>query len=94
MDNKRRLCRLIERFVNEYRGDAVEYIYGKGTTIKVHNITFAVTREVIQIEAVIVLGDIINEGVIDGSLVEILIQDSMVYFFPKSIVKTYVRFDV
>lgn len=94
MDNKRRLCRLIERFVNESRGDAVEYIYGKGTTIKVHNITFAVTREVIQIEAVIVLGDTINEGVIDGSLVEILIQDSMVYFFPKSIVKTYVRFDV
>ena len=43
MDNKRRLCRLIERFVNDFQGEAVESIYGKGSTIKIHTADFGVT---------------------------------------------------
>ena len=37
-DKKRRLYRLIEVYINEFRGDAVEEMYGKGTKIKIHNI--------------------------------------------------------
>ena len=48
MDNKRRLCRLIERFVNDFQGEAVESIYGKGSTIKIHTVDFGVTTNVIQ----------------------------------------------
>ena len=94
MDNKKRLCRLIERFVNDFQNEAVEYIYGKGTTIKIHTIDFGITTNVIQIEAIVMLGDVINEDVLVGTLAEVLIRDSMVYFFPDSVVKTYVRFDV
>ena len=94
MDNKRRLCRLIERFVNDFKNEAVEYIYGKGTTIKIHTIDFGITTNVIQIEAIVMLGDVINEDVLVGTLAEVLIRDSMVYFFPDSVIKTYVRFDV
>ena len=94
MDNKRRLCRLIERFVNDFQGEAVESIYGKGSTIKIHTVDFGVTTNVIQIEAIVMLGDVINEDVLVGTLAEVLIRESMVYFFPDSIIKTYIRFDV
>ena len=94
MDNKRRLCRLIERFVNDFQGEAVESIYGKGSTIKIHTVDFGVTTNVIQIEAMVLLGDVINEDVLVGTLAEVLIRESMVYFFPDSVIKTYIRFDV
>lgn len=81
-------------FINDFQNEAVECVYGKGTTIKIHTIDFGVTTNVIKLEAVIILGDVINEDVLNGTLAEVLIRDSMVYFFPDSIIKTYVRFDV
>ena len=94
MDNKRRLYRLIEKYINDFKGDAVESIYGKGSSIKVHTITFGVTKNTILLEVVVILGNTINEDVMDNSLAEVLIQDSMIYFFPEYQIKTYVRFDV
>jgi hypothetical protein len=94
MDNKRRLYRLIEAYLNGFKGSDVELMYGKGSTIKVHTITFGVTNNVILLEAIVVLGETINEEVIDNSLAEVLIQDSMIYFFPEHQIKTLIRFDV
>lgn len=94
MDNKRRLYRLIEKYINEYRGDVVKSIYGDGSSIKIHTITFGTTKNTMLIEGVVILGNTINEDVIDTSLAEILIQESMVYFFPEKQIKTYIRFDV
>ena len=93
-DKKRRLFRLIESYINDFQGDAVQEMYGKGSRIKIHNLNFSVTKSVVLLEAVIVLGDLITEEHIDKKLAEILIQDALVYFFPETSVKTYVRFDV
>jgi hypothetical protein len=93
MDNKRRLYRLIEKYLNDFKGDAVESIYGKGSTIKIHTINFGVTSNTILLEAIVILGETINEEVIDNSLAEILVRDSMIYFFPEHHVRTYIRFD-
>ena len=94
MDNKRRLYRLIEKYINDFKGDVVESIYGKGSSIKVHTINFGVTSKTMILEAIVILGDTINEETIDNSLAEVLIQDSMIYFFPEHQIKTYIRFDV
>ena len=94
MYNKRRLYRLIEKYINDFKGDAVESIYGKGSSIKVHTINFGVTSKTMILEAIVILGDTINEETIDNSLAEVLIRDSMVYFFPEHQIKTYIRFDV
>jgi hypothetical protein len=94
MDKKRRLYRLIENYINDFQGNAVQEIYGKGSYIKIHNLNFSVTKSVVLLEAVIVLGDLIAEEHIDKKLADILIQDALVYFFPETSVKTYVRFDV
>jgi hypothetical protein len=53
MDNKRRLYRLIEKYINDFKGDAVESIYGKGSLIKVHTINFGVTSKTMILEAIV-----------------------------------------
>ena len=94
MDRKRKLSRLIESYMNDFRGDAVQEVYGKGSYIKIHNLNFSVTQQSVLLEAVIILGDLITEEHIDRKLADVLILDATVYFFPEYSIKTYVRFDV
>jgi hypothetical protein len=94
MDNKRRLYRLIEKYLNDVKKDAVELFYGEGSTIKIHTINFGITNNTILIEGIVILGNSINENVVDNSLAEVLIRESMVYFFPEHQIKTYIRFDI
>jgi hypothetical protein len=94
LDKKQRLYRLLETYINDFRGDAVQEMYGKGTKVKIHNINFSTTSKSIFIESIIILGETINESVIDTKLLDVLIQDAMVYFYPEASLRTYVRFDV
>jgi hypothetical protein len=94
MDNKRRIYRLIEAYLNEFKGEMVESIYGNRSRIKVHTVTFGVSDNSVLIELVVVLGDTINEDTLDSSLAEILIQEALVYFFPEKKIKTLIRWDV
>jgi hypothetical protein len=94
MDNKRRLYRLIEKYINDFKGDAVESIYGKGSLIKVHTVTFGISDNSVLVEVIVLLGETINEEILDTSLAEILIQDALVYFFPEQQIKTLIRWDV
>jgi hypothetical protein len=44
---------------------------------------------------IIVLGDTINESVIDTNLAEVLLEDALVYFYPEvKKISCMVRFDV
>jgi hypothetical protein len=94
LDKKRRLFRLIENYINDYQGDAVQSVYGDGARIKIHTINYSISNVVVLIEAVIILGDLITEEHMDRSLADILIVDALTYFYPECSVKTYVRFDV
>jgi hypothetical protein len=94
MDNKRRLYRLIEKYINDFKGDAVESIYGKGSSIKVHTVTFGISDNSVLVEVIVLLGEKINEYILDTSLAEILIRDALVYFFPEQQIKTLIRWDV
>ena len=80
--------------MNDFQGNAVQEMYGDGARIKVHSMNHSYTEKSILFEIVIVLGNTINESVMDKTLANILIQDALVYFFPDQKVKTYVRFDV
>ncbi len=94
LDKKQRFFRLIESYINDFRGDAVQEFYGNQSRIKIHSMNTGVKDNSIMLEAVIVLGNSINEDVMNDALAHILIQDSMVYFFPESKILTYVRFDI
>jgi len=94
LDKKRRFFRLIESYINDFRGDAVQEFYGNNARIKVHSMNTGVKDNSIMLEVIIILGDTINEDVMNDTLAHILVQDSMVYFFPEVKLRTYVRFDV
>ena len=94
MDNKRRLYRLLEVYLNGFKSDLVESIYGKTSYIKVHTVTFGISDNSVLVELVVILGDIINEDVLDTSLAEILIKDALIYFWPEKKIRTLVRWDV
>jgi hypothetical protein len=93
MNSKKRIIRLIEHYINDFKGDAVQEVYGSGTKVRIHNMTFAYSTDSVLLEVVIVLGDVINEDVLDRTLVDILVQDALVLFFPDHSVKTIVSWD-
>ena len=93
LNKKQRFFRLIESYINDFRGDAVREFYGNNARIKIHTMTHSFSTNVLLFEIVVVLGDTINESVMDDTLASVLIQDSMVYFYPESKIQTYVRFD-
>ena len=90
IENEKNGVKLIPTKKNE-----IEVMYGAGTHVKIHSISFSITNNIIVIEAIIVLGEEINESVIDRTLIDYLIQDSIPYFFSdvKS-TKVLVRWDV
>jgi hypothetical protein len=94
LDKKQRFFRLIESYINDFRGDAVREFYGNQARIKVHSMNTGVKDNSIMLEVIILLGDTINEEVMSDELAHILVQDSMVYFFPESKILSYVRFDI
>lgn len=94
LDKKQRFFRLIESYINDFRGDAVQEFYGHNARIKVHSMNIGVKDNSIMMELVIILGDSINEDYMDDLLAHVLIQDSMIYFFPESKILTYIRFDI
>ena len=63
MDNKRRFYRLLEFYLNDYNKESVESYYGKGSRVKIRNVTFTQKTKSIVLEVVIVLGEIISETV-------------------------------
>lgn len=94
-DKKRRFFRLVESYINDYRKDAVELLYGKGSKIKIHNWGNNNKGDVLYFEIVIILGDTINESVMDKSMAEELLKNAMIYFYPEvQRVICMTRFDV
>jgi len=94
MDRKRKLFRLMETYMNDFRGDAVQEMYGKGSKIKIHSMSHGLSTDMILFELVIQLGETINESVMNRELASILIEDAAVYFFPDHKIKSFARFDV
>lgn len=94
LDKKRRFYRLIEYYLNDYQKESVEEVYGVGARIKIHSMSHSPTNNTILFEVIIVLGETINEQMMDRTLADVLVQDALVWFFPEQHIKTYVRWDV
>ena len=85
----------MEKYLNVIKKNEIEIMYGEGTQIKIHSVSFSITSKIILIEAIIVLGNDINEGVMDRTLIDYLIQDAIPYFFSDVVsTKVLVRWDV
>ena len=79
--------------MNVIKKNDVELMYGKGTKIEVRNINPSISSNSITVEVVIILGEVINEEVLDSSLTPYLIQDILELIFPDVMTKTIVSWD-
>lgn len=93
MDLKKRYIRIIEKYLNVIKKNDVELMYGKGTKIEVRNINPSISSNSITVEVMIILGEVINEEVLDSSLTPYLIQDILELIFPDVMTKTIVSWD-
>jgi hypothetical protein len=90
-----RIRNMMETYLNNLKKNEIETMYGLDTKVKIHNLSFPSRGRSILIEVVIVLGQTINEEVLDRRLVDYLIQDMIPYFFPEiESVKVMARWDV
>lgn len=94
MKDKDRIIRILEHYMNVLKKNEVETMYGSNSKIIIKSFEFSITNKSLYIEAKIVLGDLIDESVLDRSLADLLIQDSLVYVYPDLPVKVSIDYDV
>lgn len=94
MKDKDRIIRILEHYINVLKKDEVELMYGQNSRIQIKNLDYSITSKSLYIEAKIILGDIIDESVLDRSLADLLIQDSLVYVYDDVPVKVSIDYDV
>jgi hypothetical protein len=93
MEGKERIIRILEHYINVLKKKDVELMYGKNSSIKIKNIQYSITNKSLYLEAKIVLGEIIDESVLDRSLADLLIEDSLGYVYSDLPVKISVEWD-
>lgn len=92
---KQRFYRLLETYMNVSMKKIVELGYGEGSKIKVHNWTHNEKGDTFIFELIVVLGDTINESVIDAHIAEFILEEALEYFYPEvKKIRCIVRFDV
>lgn len=92
--DKNRIIQILEHYINVLKKNEVELMYGVNSKIKIKGFEYSISNKSLYIEAKIVLGDIIDESVLDRSLADLLIQDSIVYVFDDVPVKLAIDYDV
>jgi histidinol phosphatase-like PHP family hydrolase len=57
MKKSKKICRLIERFVNEDKKNSFEFFYGVNSKLKVNNIGYSEHKKMYYIDLKIILGE-------------------------------------
>ena len=94
MDNKNSLIRILEFYINNHKNKEVELMYGTGSQIKIVSFEYSTNLKSLFVEAKIILGEEINESVLERSLADVLIVDAISYIYPNEPVKISVSYDV
>lgn len=93
MGKKDRIIRLIEFYLNDFRKNEVEGMYGTHSKIKITDLNYSTQNKSLFIESKIYLGGVINEEILDREVADILIQEALVYFYPNIPVKISINWE-
>ena len=93
MGKKERIIRLIEYYINDFRKNEVEGMYGTNSKIKIIDFNYSSIVKSLCVESKIILGDTINESVMDREVADILVQDAIQYFYSDIPVKVSVDWE-
>jgi hypothetical protein len=94
MDRKKKFCRLFEKLINNKRKILISDAYGNNSYIQIRNLNYSISNPSILIEATIILKDEINSDILDISVADFVIQESIPYFFSDIPTKTMINWDV
>lgn len=93
MSRKDRIIHLIEFYLNHFKKNDVEGMYGNNSKIKILDLNYSTQKKSLFIESKIFLGDIICEEILDREVADILIQQAIVYFYPNIPVKVSINWE-
>jgi hypothetical protein len=88
------LCKSLESFLNESRGDDIQEFYGRDTKISIRSMTFSPVKKHCLIDSIVVLGDLKKEIDLDPDPAEVFILDVSKYFLGDYRVMVMVGFDI
>jgi hypothetical protein len=94
MDRKKKFCSLFEKLINNKRKVLISDAYGNNSYIQIRNFNYSISNPSILIEATIILKDEINSDILDISVADFVIQESIPYFFSDVPTKTMINWDV
>lgn len=84
MNKKQRICQMLETYIYDVETPFIEELYGVGTTIKIKDIFYSTTTKSVVVDCKIVLGELINEEILDISTAEICVTNAVSLFYPDS----------
>lgn len=83
-DKKRKkICDLVESYITNVQIDDIENFYGVGTTIKIMDMYYSTTKKSLIIDCKIKLGETINEDILDTTVLELVLSNTMDVIYPK-----------
>jgi hypothetical protein len=88
------LCKSLESFLNESRGDDIQEFYGRDTKILIRSMTFSSVKKHCLIDSIVVLGDLKKGIDLDPDPAEVFILDVSKYFLGDYRVMVMVGFDI
>jgi hypothetical protein len=88
------LCKSLESFLNESRGDDIQEFYGRDTKILIRGMTFSSVKKHCLIDSIVVLGDLKKGIDLDPDPAEVFILDVSKYFLGDYRVMVMVGFDI
>jgi|688.fasta_scaffold222194_4 hypothetical protein len=88
------LCKSLESFLNESRGDDIQEFYGRDTKILIRSMTFSPVKKHCLIDSIVVLGDLKKGIDLDPDPAEVFILDVSKYFLGDYRVMVMVGFDI
>lgn len=95
MDKKEIIASHLEILINESKKDEFQAMYGVNSKFIVTNVGHTSRGQTLYIEGKIILGDIINETILDSEMINILILDHIKFIYDNnSDINLSISFDV
>lgn len=90
---KQKIFSTIDKIINEHRKSELFEFYGKNSKLSVKSIGYSTNRKSLYVEAHIIIGDDFSDDILDTSMAEILISDSLKYLYPNVGVSYIITWD-
>jgi len=84
----------MNKYLAESCQDTIDTFYGIGTRIKVKNLSYSLSNNLILVEVKIELGEVISEEIMENEMCDLLIRETIEPIYPEQHIKVMISWDV